>query len=278
MPPRPAIFVPLIITLVLLGFLRTPSAADGTFFPIERTRDLAYFPAAARAPGQIVPSDAARFLPITRTGAQAGLPVRRAPAQRQIGAAGGLPPVVVRTHPASLGVAAALSAPAPARVLEAAVHAPLIDGVAPADQPAATGGGYAWPVDLATPSRITSGFGWRADPFTGKAAFHGAIDIAAPDGARVVATANGVVQAVGEHPRLGRYIMLAHNDGSLATYGHLKSYTVGTGQMVRRGQAIGLVGSTGRSTGPHVDFRLEIDGRRIDPLPLLRRPATIAAR
>jgi murein DD-endopeptidase MepM/ murein hydrolase activator NlpD len=70
--------------------------------------------------------------------------------------------------------------------------------------------------------------------------------------------------------------MLRYADGSRSTYGHLKDYRVGTGQLVARGEIIGRVGSSGRSTGPHVDFRLDVKGQRIDPLPLLHRRITVA--
>ncbi len=283
MPPRPLVFIPAIIMLVLLGFLRAPSAADGTFFPIERVRDLPYFPVPAHSAGQIVPSKPTRFLPIARTelAAAGGLAVRHAPAKLQINAAGGVPPVMIRSHPAAIGVAAVITTRPTMPVVTAAIRTPhSVAGAMPdASIPPSLGrADHVWPIDLAANSRVTSAFGWRTDPFTGKPAFHGAVDIAAADGSTVVATSRGVVHAVGEHPRLGRYVMLSYQDGSMATYGHLRDYIVGTGQLVRRGQPVGHVGSTGRSTGPHVDFRLEIDGRRIDPLPLLRRPATLAAR
>jgi murein DD-endopeptidase MepM/ murein hydrolase activator NlpD len=283
MPPRPLVFIPAIIALILLGFLRAPSAADGKFFPIDRARDLPYFPVPAGSAGQIVPTKTPRFLPIARTevAAVGGLPLRRTPAKRQIGTGGGVPPVVVRSHRASIGVAAVISVPTPAPIIKAAIHTTDTVALTTPEMPippSPGSGHYVWPIDLAAHSRVTSTFGWRSDPFSGKPAFHGALDIAAAEGSTVVATSHGVVHAVGEHARLGRYVMLSLRDGSMATYGHLKDYIVGTGQLVRRGQPIGHVGSTGRSTGPHVDFRLEIDGRRIDPLPLLRGAAKLAAR
>jgi len=283
MPPRPLIFIPVIIALILLSFLRTPSAADGTFFPIERARDLPYFPVPGGPAGQIVPTEPSRFLPIARTelAAFSGLPMRHAPAKVQIDAAGGVPPMTIRSHPASIGVAAIITARPPTPIVDAAIHVPhaITRAMPDAAIPPSLGrGDHVWPIDLAAHSRVTSNFGWRTDPFTGKPAFHGAVDIAAAAGTTVVATSHGVVHAVGDHPRLGSYVMLSYQDGSMATYGHLKDYIVETGQLVRRGQPVGHVGSTGRSTGPHVDFRLEIDGRRIDPLLLLRRPDTLAAR
>lgn len=282
MPPRPLIFIPAIIGLILLGFLRAPSAADGTFFPIERTRDLPYFPVPAHTGGQIVPTKPMRFLPIARTQfADRGLAIRNAPAKRQINTAGSTPPMTIRAHPAAIGVAAIVTTRPSAPIIQAAIYAPnpVIGSMPEAAIPPSLGyTNHVWPIDLAAESRVTSTFGWRTDPFTGKPAFHGAVDIAAAEGSTVVATSHGVVHAVGDHPRLGSYVMLSYQDGSLATYGHLRDYIVETGQLVRRGQPVGHVGSSGRSTGPHVDFRLEIDGRRIDPLPLIRRPDTLAAR
>ena len=133
---------------------------------------------------------------------------------------------------------------------------------------------HAWPVDAREPYRVSSPFGWRADPFTGARAFHAGVDIAVRAGTPALATAPGVIHAIGEHPRLGRYVMVAHRDGSIATYGHLEAIAVGTGDRVERGNLVGRVGATGRATGPHLDFGLEVAGQRVDPLPLLQRPPT----
>ena len=107
---------------------------------------------------------------------------------------------------------------------------------------------HIWPIDQHAKSRVTSKYGWRPDPFTGKRSFHGAVDIAAASGAKVVATAPARVYAVGKqvrclvataparvyavgkHPRLGHYVILSYADGSRSTYGHLKDYRVSTGQ------------------------------------------------
>ena len=130
-------------------------------------------------------------------------------------------------------------------------------------------GAHIWPVAVEGGGGVSSPYGWRDDPFNGERAFHGGIDIAALPGTAAVATADAVVKAIGEHPRLGRYVMLRFADGAVATYGHLESFAVGTGDVVRRGQTLGAVGSSGRATGPHLDYRLEVDGQRVDPLPLL---------
>lgn len=267
----------------LLSLALTPVswAAEAKFFPIERSPNTANLPVHAHTAGQMVPTAATRFFPIKRTDRPAPLPIRHTPAKAQIAATDGLPPAVIRAHAAPLAVAPII-VERPMRPLRSAAIRALPAAVEPLPHTFAhefPGTAlHAWPIDAAASSRVTSKFGWRTDPFTGEPAFHGAVDIAAAEGSTVVATAHGVVHAVGEHPRLGRYVMLSYRDGSTATYGHLKDFIVSTGQPVRSGQPIGHVGSTGRSTGPHVDFRLEIDGRRIDPLPLLRRPDLLAAR
>jgi murein DD-endopeptidase MepM/ murein hydrolase activator NlpD len=138
--------------------------------------------------------------------------------------------------------------------------------------------GLAWPVDTTAPNRISSRFGWRKDPFTGKKAFHAGLDIAAPKGTLTRAVLAARVKAIGEHPRLGRYVMLEHGNGLVSLYGHLSEMLVGTGDVVAKGDPVGRVGSTGRSTGPHLDFSLELHGKRVDPMRVLKAPVTVALR
>lgn len=161
-----------------------------------------------------------------------------------------------------------LTAPRPLPLAAVAAPPPPPTVVAPRTE---SPGAHIWPVAIDGGGRVSSPYGWRDDPFTGERAFHGGVDIAAPPGSAVVASADGVVKAIGEHPRLGRYVMLRFTDGAVATYGHLESFAVGTGDVVRRGQTLGAVGSSGRATGPHLDYRLEVGGQRVDPLPLLTR-------
>lgn len=123
-----------------------------------------------------------------------------------------------------------------------------------------------WPVAATEAGTVSSGFGWRRHPVTGKRSFHAAIDIAAPKGSPVLATTAGTVAATGRHPRLGRYVMIRYRDGSVGTYGHLDSIRVRADKAVKPGQIIGTVGDTGRTTGPHLDYSLEVDGRKVDPL------------
>lgn len=135
------------------------------------------------------------------------------------------------------------------------------------------GNDHAWPIGKREKQYISSEFGIRKDPFTGEKAFHQGIDIAAQKGTPVRASARGKVIGVGKHPRLGNYVKIEHENGVTSQYGHLKQAAVRGGQAVRRGQVIGKVGSTGRSTGPHLDYSIRIDGKPIDPLTRLIPPA-----
>ncbi len=112
---------------------------------------------------------------------------------------------------------------------------------------------------------LSSGFGTRTDPFTGKKAFHEGLDFAAKPGSAVLAVAAGVVTWVGEEGGYGNMIEIDHGDGYVSRYGHNKAILVKPGDTVSKGQAIALIGSTGRSTGPHVHLELVRNGKKIDP-------------
>lgn len=126
--------------------------------------------------------------------------------------------------------------------------------------------GFSWPLSNRAEQYVSSPYGQRKDPFTGKPAFHGGIDIAAATGTAVLASADGVVTATGEKGRFGNHVALRHADGSESLYGHLSRESVRVGARVRQGQKIGEVGSTGRSTGPHLDFRIKQNGQTVNPL------------
>lgn len=113
------------------------------------------------------------------------------------------------------------------------------------------------PVDGGT---ITSGFGFRESPFTGKREFHAGVDIADEWGSPVKATANGVVELAGRDGGLGNAVIIDHGHGIQTRYGHLSKIRVKSGQKVKKGQVIGAVGSTGRSTGPHLHYEVRFDG------------------
>jgi murein DD-endopeptidase MepM/ murein hydrolase activator NlpD len=113
---------------------------------------------------------------------------------------------------------------------------------------------------LMNPARITSRFGWRTHPLTGSRRFHSGLDIAAPSGTPVVATATGTVISAGWNGGYGKAIVIQHNDTQQTLYGHLSEIAVQPGQQIAQGTVIGLVGSTGNSTGPHLHFEARSPG------------------
>lgn len=117
--------------------------------------------------------------------------------------------------------------------------------------------------------RLTSTYGTRSDPFRGSRRMHNGIDMAGPIGTPIYATADGVVgraQWVGGY---GRYVEINHGGGMQTRYGHLSEYIVAPNQRVTRGQLIGRMGSTGRSTGSHLHYEVRIDGRPVNPVPFM---------
>lgn len=120
---------------------------------------------------------------------------------------------------------------------------------------------------------LTSAFGRRADPFTGERAFHQGLDISTAKGQPVYATANGVVESAAYRAEYGNLIVLRHDFGLSTRYGHLSKFNVRPGHSVKRGDVIGFVGSTGRSTGAHLHYEVLANGQLINPLPLLTERA-----
>ncbi|MBQ5780867.1 MAG: M23 family metallopeptidase, partial [Spirochaetaceae bacterium] len=111
---------------------------------------------------------------------------------------------------------------------------------------------------------LTSKFGSRVSPISGKEHFHGGVDLAAPSGTPVLAAKGGTVSVVGYNDVFGNYIILRHLDSMESIYGHLLSADVTKGTVVNRGQVIGKVGSTGASTGPHLHFEIRANGKAQD--------------
>jgi len=111
----------------------------------------------------------------------------------------------------------------------------------------------------------SDGYGWRKDPFSGEREYHTGLDLVAPAGTAVRATADGVVTRVGRESGYGKMVQLSHGYGLGTLYGHLSATLVRPGQRVHRGDIIGRVGSTGRSTGPHVHYEVVKGGARVDP-------------
>jgi murein DD-endopeptidase MepM/ murein hydrolase activator NlpD len=126
-----------------------------------------------------------------------------------------------------------------------------------------------------TPARgiLTSGFGNRRDPITRGRGNHHGVDIAAAPGAPVRAAADGLVTRASRQGGLGKAVFLSHGYGLASRYGHLSEIVVKPGQRVRRGDVIGHVGNTGRSTGYHLHYEVHLDGNPVDPLAyLMDRP------
>ena len=135
------------------------------------------------------------------------------------------------------------------------------------------GGAIAVPSDkpIKTAASFTSGFGVRSDPFQGRAAMHPGIDLAGPMGTPIYATADGVVLRAGWNAGgYGNLVEVDHGKGIATRYGHMSAILVSAGQHIVRGQQIGRMGSTGRSTGSHLHYEVRIDGRPVNPIPFMK--------
>ncbi|TPG54970.1 M23 family metallopeptidase [Sphingomonas glacialis] len=117
---------------------------------------------------------------------------------------------------------------------------------------------------------FTSNYGIRSDPFRGTAAMHAGVDIPGPVGTPVYATADGLVDRAERAGGYGNMVELDHGKGIQTRYGHLSKILVESGTRVHRGQLIALMGSTGRSTGPHLHYEVRIDGHAVNPVPFLQ--------
>lgn len=117
---------------------------------------------------------------------------------------------------------------------------------------------------------ISSYFGQRPDPFTGRNAFHRGLDFAGPAGSQVVSVASGVVTYSKDRFGYGRTVEVNHGNGYVTRYAHNQKALVAVGDTVQKGQAIALIGSTGRSTGPHLHFEVLRNGRAVDPMSFVR--------
>jgi murein DD-endopeptidase MepM/ murein hydrolase activator NlpD len=130
---------------------------------------------------------------------------------------------------------------------------------------------------VAVPSRrpidqmsLSSSYGMRVHPVTGKVARHNGIDIPAPRGTPIYATADGIVGRAQRLGGYGNYVEVEHGNAIQTRYGHMSSYIVAPGQQVKKGDILGYVGSTGRSTGNHLHYEVRIEGAPVNPMPFCR--------
>ena len=151
---------------------------------------------------------------------------------------------------------------APAQLAPAGTESPSAPVAIPTPTTAAMAAvPVSWPLDGAQ----TSAYGWRTDPFHGTRRFHSGVDLKAAYGREVPAAAAGKVSFAGEQGGYGLTVLLDHGNGTQTRYAHLSSLSVEAGEEVARGTLVGRVGSTGRSTGPHLHFEVLVAGRAVDP-------------
>lgn len=118
--------------------------------------------------------------------------------------------------------------------------------------------------------RVTSGYGKRKDPMNKKSAFHTGTDFRGKRGDKIYATADGVVKKAFRNGGYGNYVLIDHKNGYTTSFSHMKKYLVKKGEKVERGQLIGYVGNSGRSTGPHLHYEVCLDKKPINPLKFMR--------
>jgi murein DD-endopeptidase MepM/ murein hydrolase activator NlpD len=128
-----------------------------------------------------------------------------------------------------------------------------------------------WPVR----GTITAGYGYRLSPFTGQREMHEGLDIAAPYGTPIVAAADGVVSFVGPLASFGNVVFVNHGHGFTTFYAHASSFRVKEGQQVKRGQIVAYVGTSGRTTGPHVHYEVQVNGAAVNPLRYIVDPSGV---
>lgn len=131
--------------------------------------------------------------------------------------------------------------------------------------------GELFKMPIAAAFRYTSPYGWRSDPFTGVKSFHTGTDMACPQGTPILASQSGRVSTVGFNRIYGNYVIIDHGNGYQTLYAHMYKAIAKKGDWVSQGTKIGLVGSTGYSTGPHLHFMVYKNGNRVDPMSVLKK-------
>lgn len=189
---------------------------------------------------------------VTKLGVMAG--VDSPPPDPKIGGTGGGSPAV--------GAAAVSFEEMSTRLAELTAKSRELTGVFNARKTLLTTTPSIWPVR----GYLSGSFGNRTDPFTGLKDFHPGLDISAPLGTKVLAPADGTVIFVGVKSGYGNAVTVSHGHGLVTHYGHLDAFNVRVGQAVRRGSVLGFVGSTGRSTAPHLHYEVWLNGSNQNPL------------
>lgn len=235
--------------------VRNTAAAPPSASAVEAT---AYATASVTAPpvtASLVTASPVTALPVT-----AAAPVTAAP---------GMAAVPVTAVPVT---AAPMAAARPAHNLPTALKATPTASATPAPAPADVA------LHLPLRGRISSQFGTRRDPLQGGHRQHGGLDIAAPRGTAIAAAAPGKVVFAGRRGGYGNLVEIEHADGRRTRYAHAEKILVTPGEQVERGQAVATVGSTGRSTGPHLHFEVRENGSTVDPLAAVAKDSSTKRR
>ena len=170
-----------------------------------------------------------------------------------------LPPGTGRNAPPAPAVENIPSAPSPSKTGATAPPAPAVENVPSAPSPPGSG------FPIRDGGRVSSGFGFRKDPFTGGIAFHRGMDIAAVAGTAIYPVRGGKVTFSGHQKGYGNVVIVDHGDGFITKYGHTRANLVGAGAQVGPDTVIAEVGDTGRSTGPHLHFEVSYEGKNVRP-------------
>ena len=188
----------------------------------------------------------------------------------------GSPPPLVPREPAAAVALVARDIEEAASVVRSILQARPVAPSAALSSLTAPKSDSPWTRVLGDTGRLTSEFGMRKDPFTGRPQHHNGIDIAAETGTAILPYKSGQVTFSGWNAGYGKTVIVRHDDGTETVYSHASQVLAGVGDRVDTDDAIALVGSTGRSTGPHLHFELRKHGRAVDPVPLLSKELQVA--
>jgi murein DD-endopeptidase MepM/ murein hydrolase activator NlpD len=180
------------------------------------------------------------------------------------GQSGGLTPMLVEAMSKASGLGSAASGPSAPTTLATPAAAPVMPLV-PAALPLKTERLTPSVGSVTSSDQVTSGFGWRKDPFTGASRFHAGVDIRSSYGREVASVASGRVVSAGVQGGYGQSVVVEHAPGLRTRYAHLSSIDVEEGQTIESGAVLGKVGQSGRATGPHLHFEVLKNGKSVNP-------------